>query len=353
MNTDIFLTKIKNTKSTAIASLCKSIRKDQNFLNYVMQSTSFIIGEVDLAFRLYHIRNGLTSQIHCKYCNTPLLKLRTMFCNKSCSALYLSKDEELKFIKSKSISRTYNMKTEYEKNKIKEKRRNTNLIRYGVSCNLYINGMQDRIINGWILKYGVNRPSKNLNIKYHQYIIGKANSKISVSKTKNTSYIKYGVSNYSKTDECKRKVESTFLLKYGTTHPMKNKNYLLNYLETSHLKFKSKVFILPSGKTVKLLGYEPIVLEWLLSKYDESDILIGYDCFKYLKPHYIDDSGNTHVYIPDFIILSKNLVIDVKSNYTYSIANKNKRECIKTLNYNFVYIIYDLKSKKIKIKRYE
>jgi predicted AAA+ superfamily ATPase len=81
---------------------------------------------------------------------------------------------------------------------------------------------------------------------------------------------------------------------------------------------------------VKIQGYEDIVLEKLLRKYDENDILIQRTEMPELW--YIDDNGKYHRYFPDFYIPSKNLVIEVKSIYTYKqdtiTYHKKRKACL-------------------------
>ena len=81
-------------------------------------------------------------------------------------------------------------------------------------------------------------------------------------------------------------------------------------------------FETPSGKVFRLQGYEPIVVLDLYKNYDESDIIIGLqniiDEIGFF--HYFYENKN-HRYYPDIYIKSENLVIEVKSVWTY---NKEK-----------------------------
>lgn len=343
-------TKIINSSSLGLGTLSKSIRKDPNFLNYVISTTSFLPETSDLSFRLFHIRKNLTSQISCKQCSSKLYKIRTTFCNKRCSALYSNSNLELKNKKSKSLSATYSKKTKEEKKLISKKRENTNLERYGVTNNLHIPEVEKKIIQKWIHNYGYDRPSKSPKIKEILSTKAKRNSSETVRKAKLTSLKKYGADNIMKTDLGKHKVFESNMKKYGFPSPMQNPEYCKKYFNNHYKKFSAKDFTLPSGKTVKLLGFEPHVLTQLLKKFDESDILIGYSAYDELKCTYIS-SGKTHRYIPDFYIKSKNLVIEVKSEYTYSFSEPKKRYSVENIGASFVYAVYE--KNKIKFKRYE
>jgi hypothetical protein len=76
----------------------------------------------------------------------------------------------------------------------------------------------------------------------------------------------------------------------------------------------AKNFTMPSGKVVKVRGYEDMILTELLAKgIKEKDIVIGMDVpsFEY------EWEGVTKVYYPSFLIKSKKLIIDVKAVYEY------------------------------------
>jgi hypothetical protein len=104
-----------------------------------------------------------------------------------------------------------------------------------------------------------------------------------------------------------------------------------------------KKFTMPSGKIVKLQGYEPKALAELLKNYQEDDIVIGVkEINKSVgKIIYMSVDGK-HRYIPDFYIKSINTIIEVKSEFTYNINkihNELKRQACLDLGFNFNFII--------------
>ena len=95
------------------------------------------------------------------------------------------------------------------------------------------------------------------------------------------------------------------------------------------------------------------ILNWSFeSDFNESEITIGYSAYQKIKCTY-EQSGKIHRYIPDFYIESKNLVIEVKSNYTYTFADPKKRKSVKEKGINFIYAIVDIQNNNILFKRYE
>ena len=99
---------------------------------------------------------------------------------------------------------------------------------------------------------------------------------------------------------------------------------------------------MPSGKIVGVQGYEPFAIDYLLENYSEDRIMI----YTFDKPRivYKTDDGKNHYYFPDLYILDENLIIEVKSLYTY---NKNiprnilKRQACLDAGYNFKFMIFD------------
>jgi hypothetical protein len=102
--------------------------------------------------------------------------------------------------------------------------------------------------------------------------------------------------------------------------------------------FKYKDYIMPSGKTVKVQGYESRALDILLRKYTESDVLVSFE----IPSVSYEFNGNLHTYRPDIYIISENKIIEVKSKYTYELHKElniaKKRGCI-AQGFNFEFMI--------------
>lgn len=78
-------------------------------------------------------------------------------------------------------------------------------------------------------------------------------------------------------------------------------------------------FTFPSGRVVNTQGYENMVLDDLLKIYDESDIFVGASEIRNQigRIKYTFD-GKIRSYYPDIYIKSINLIIEVKSEYTFN-----------------------------------
>lgn len=113
--------------------------------------------------------------------------------------------------------------------------------------------------------------------------------------------------------------------------------------------FTYKKYIMPSGKLVNYQGYENIALDELLKQYNEDEIISIRQSVPSIQ--YIQNNKK-HYYYPDIFIPKDNLIIEVKSTYTYKlhlIKNILKALSVRKNGYNFELWIYDKNKEKIVI----
>ena len=147
-------------------------------------------------------------------------------------------------------------------------------------------------------------------------------------------------------DECKKtfydnrlkKTIKTNLEKYCVENPYQNEEIKKTISE----KYKFKTYTLPSGKEIKIQGYENKFLdEYFKNGGLEDDITSqGKDIDKIW---YYGTDGKKHRYFPDFYIKSKNKIIEVKSDYTYKAdleKNLLKEKACLNMGYSFEFKIY-------------
>lgn len=109
--------------------------------------------------------------------------------------------------------------------------------------------------------------------------------------------------------------------------------------------FKTKLYTFPSGRVEYCQGYEPQCIEHLLTVYKEEDIVVGSDG---LPPIWYDnpDTGKKSRYYPDAYIISENMVIEVKSWWTFKKdykKNDSKFKRIVEMGFNMVLYICNKK----------
>jgi hypothetical protein len=203
-------------------------------------------------------------------------------------------------------------------------------------------------------KYGVENPNQNKEIK---------------EKTKKTCLKKYGVNSVLCDENIKNKIKKTCLDKYGVEFPSQNKT-IREKIKNTNLKiwgfedvtqnpiiaekasnnsYQTKIYNLPSGKTIKYQGYENYALDELINlKIDENDIFNK----KVDVPEiwFFDKNGLKHRHYVDIYIKSQNKCIEVKSEWYYNITKDTilkKQNAAKELGYNYEVWVYDKKGKKI------
>ena len=234
------------------------------------------------------------------------------------------------------------------------KSKETSMQRYGVDNYAKIDEYKEKIINTTLERYGVTNYTKT-----DEYLI----------KSKETSFLKYGVDNYAKTDECKEKikevnlekygvecytqtneykerVKNTYLEKYGVDSFFKTEEYLIKYKATSMLHYGVEHPMKDITVFTKSMKNSFLINEYKDLYYRgtyELDFIIFCEKLNIniINGRTINYNVN-HIYYPDFYLKELNLIIEIKSNYTYkSDLEKNllKQKACLEQGYNFIFII--------------
>ena len=209
-----------------------------------------------------------------------------------------------------------------------KKKRERSLKKYGTEYHIHSNAVKEKIKQTNLKKYGVENISQSEEIK---------------NKIKKNNLEKYGVEHTLQTNEVKNKSKQTNLKKYGVEYPSQNKEILEKQIKSS---FTQKEFRFPKrNQIVKVQGYEPQCLNDLLQNesINEEDLLEGYRNRPTIQYEY---NGKKHYYHPDIYIPSKNMIIEVKSQYTFdkeTEINLLKIEATKQAGYEAEIRIYNHK----------
>lgn len=313
---EIIQENVLDTKGRVSCSKINYLKKNSpDIYKKIFNDTSFLDNiQPVLRQRLYHLYNNIYYIPSCEVCNNKvnfkdIIKGYKSYCSLTCR----------------------NIGT-------REQRENTCLKKYGYKTPL---GNVEQKKAACFEKYGVSNYSKTKEFK--NLISQKRKSEteeqkeIRFSKQRDTFLEKYGVSWYSKSEEYIEKGRNTCLEKYGVKHQSQCPEI---YEKMPGFKNSWHDYILPSGTQIKLQGYEPQALDMLLKIYKEEDIL--YKKTDVPEIWYVGEDNKKHRYYPDFYIPKDNLVIEVKSEYTYNYdLNKNllKEEATKKSGYNFELVI--------------
>ena len=134
-------------------------------------------------------------------------------------------------------------------------------------------------------------------------------------------------------------MQNTCLEKYDVKNPSQNTTI---HEKQTKAGYTAKMYITPSGNTVQIRGYEHFALDELYKMYNEDEIITKTKDIPRIS--YVDDK--VRYYFPDIYIPKDNLIIEVKSDYTYkSQIQKNllKEAAAKEMGYRFEFWIYNKK----------
>jgi hypothetical protein len=183
-----------------------------------------------------------------------------------------------------------------------------------------------------LIKYGVKNPSQNIDIK---------------NKIKDKHIENYKDKNSSKYIELVNKRKENSQIKYGTDYPQQSP-IIQEKIQNNSVKFKKYKF--PSGNIRNVQGYEPFALDELIKIYKEEEIIT--DRKDIPRIQYELNNKNKY-YFPDIYIPKDNLIIEVKSTWTYNKWNNInilKSDASKKSGYNYEFWIYNYKKEKEIIK---
>jgi hypothetical protein len=331
------LTEFRNKKGGINSQKIKMIGNEK-YLNALIDATNFLPNDINLRFRFNYIKEGLiNTPKKCKECDKILLDVKKTFCSCVCSNINVEEIEKMKH--------TWNTKSDVEINKIQSKRRKTNLRKYGVDIASKLPNVIEKNKQSHIKNWGdyAMRTNEVLMKRNDTCIeryggVGMASEEL-FSKMKKTNVEKYGVEYYSSTNDWYDRCVKTASEKYGKEWVSKVDSINAKQQSGGYSYYD---FEFPSGKVVRVQGYEPKVLTKLVVDYDEDDIVVGVqniiDCIGFL--HYVYEN-KTHRYYPDIYIKSENRVIEVKSDYTFNKEKEKnllKRDSVinKGINFNFI-----------------
>jgi len=215
---------------------------------------------------------------------------------------------------------------------LKERKKQILLDTYGVTNVSQLADVLAKKKETWIKNYGVDNPSK---AQVNKDKIKAAWPKINC-KRKKTMLEKYGVESYNSTEEFKNRRKETWLEKYGVDNPTKNVEILEKVLlKNSQNNYVTKIMIMPSGKERRYQGFEnKVILDLLKSGLTEDEIVTGQGNVPHIPYSF---NRRQHRYYPDIYIPKLNLIIEVKSKYTwmkYKEKNMAKIKATKQMGYN-------------------
>jgi len=169
----------------------------------------------------------------------------------------------------------------------------------------------------------------------------KSHSQEALNKRKQTNLIKYGFECPSKNKLVRQKMNETTYKRFGVYHALQNEVVAENITKKM---YNIKEFITCSGKIFTYQGYENFALEYLLYclNIDENKIITRKSEVPVIW--YTDQTNKKHRHYVDIFIPTENLCIEVKSSWTAKKKQDNiflKQNAAKKLGYKYEIWIYD------------
>lgn len=233
--------------------------------------------------------------------------------------------------KIRDIFSNYELKKE-----IVKKTKDTNIEKYGVDSYTKTNEYLEKSKHTCFCKYGVDNPMKSEFIK--NLLKNSIRERYGVNfyfktcefkkKYKITCNNKYGVNNVFQSEIIKYKIKETCIRKYGVDNPTKNVDIFNKAQRHSYKIYKhNKLDIVYQGT------YELDFINYCIENniIFERGPVIDYNL-----------NGKDRKYYSDFYIPNKNLICEIKSNWTYKkdvIENEAKMIYSIKSGYNFIFII--------------
>ena len=250
---------------------------------------------------------------------------------------------------------TYGVEYGLQSEEVKEKRRVTNLEKYGFENPLQREEIKEKCKQTCLKKYNVNHSSqcesvkdkiKETNLEKYGVNYGFQNENVK-DKIKSTNLEKYGVEYNLQREKIKEQIRETNIIKYGVEYSMQRPEIMEKQIKNSYYL---KEYTLPSGKIIKIQGYEHFALDELTQKENisEEDIVTG--TINVPTIWYNDSNNKKRRHFVDIFIPSKNKCIEVKSTWTFT-KQKDiiflKQSAAKELGYLYEIWVYDNKGNKV------
>lgn len=211
---------------------------------------------------------------------------------KKFGTIHISQNEQIKKQKKETMLKKYGVSHALQSKEFLKKSQDTCLKNNGVKYPTQSQIVREKIEKSNIKNFGTKHPLQNNEIKEKAMKTHFANND--------------GIGFQTK------KAIKTIKEKYGVENVMQNSKIAEKNLKS---QFSKKEFIWTTGEISITQGYENIILSELEKNgYSFNDVITDYtqmpEFWYYFK-------GNKKRYLPDIFIPSENLIIEVKSTYTY------------------------------------
>nr|WRK65287.1 CsrMutH archaeal HJR family nuclease [Marseillevirus futianmevirus] len=207
----------------------------------------------------------------------------------------------------------------------------TNMKKYGAACSLANKEVREKMKQTILEKYGVDSTHKIPGVKEraegtNEKRYGARNvfaSQEIKEKIKRNLKEKHGVEHNMQRPEVYQKARDTCKERLGTPFPLQNPEVLEKQQKAA---FRLKTYTFPSGRQMDYQGYENFAIDLLLERgVPEDNIHSPLKKGIHIPYTYRDKN---RIYNPDIFVDSLNLLVEVKSSWTYKGKKEYKELCL-------------------------
>lgn len=238
-----------------------------------------------------------------------------------------------------------------------ERRKTTNLERYGCENVAAAPEVKEKIVATQLERFGGHHmklaeiQEKRDTTMMEKYGLKYAfRSEEALKNARTICKEKYGEEYPLQSELIKDKIKENCRKKFGCDHPMQNPQ------EFERRQYIYHDFTFPSGRQIKVQGFEPVFIQELLDKgIDEKHIVTERRKIPKIEYTWSDDSGKEmeSVYFPDLRV--GNVLYEIKSQWTLNrclVRNLAKFEACINQNYELEVVVYNNSRKRVQTRKY-
>lgn len=216
------------------------------------------------------------------------------------------KSEVVREKKKKTMVKKYGVEHSAQNPEIMEKMKATCKEKYGVENWVSLPENVEKAREAFVEKFGKGGP---LSIKEHR------------DKRDKTMLEKYGTIHALRVEEFRQKSRETCMKNWGVEYSSQHPEVRKKAMKSSY-GFRDYTF--PSGRKIRIQGYENFAVDILLSEGIQEDDIFG--CSEKGLSFLYSFNGKSSFYFPDIFVESQNLVVEVKSTWTLRGVKQDEEE---------------------------
>ena len=147
--------------TSLVTQICKA-KKYQDLKSEIINSTNYLPTNCKFSERLFQIINGLKSRPLCNYCQEKVVNFRSfnMGYRQFCSSICINADYKIREKRQQTCLKKYGVDNPAKAKEFQDKSKETCLRRYAVTSPIQLDEFQEKRRQTCLEKYGVDSPMK-------------------------------------------------------------------------------------------------------------------------------------------------------------------------------------------------